>query len=227
MIRIFAGLALGLALAFTAVNVIPDRLPPWLGGRAPVLSVADATLEAIQRQSRLTVLTARLNATITSRQARLGGLLTATKTLIIPGTVRYEVDLSGLRLENMRWNPADQSLTIFAPRPQIAGPEVDLTRTVEYKDGALLLSLTNVEAAFDKANREAVIDSMQKQAASRTLVDLADEAARDTIGQLFRLPLVTAGHTDAKVKVTFVLPPRKTPLTTPPATTPAQTGPKD
>jgi hypothetical protein len=210
------GLVLGLALAFTAVNFIPDRLPPWLGGRPPVLSVADATLQAIQRQSRLTVLTARLNATITSRQERLGGLLTASKTLIIPGTIRYEVDLAGLKLEDMRWNPADQSLTIFAPRPKIAGPEVDLTRAVEYKDGALLLSLTNVEAAFDKANREAVSASMQKQAAAQTLVDLADEAARDVIGQLFRLPLVTAGHSETKVKVTFVQPPRKTPLTTPP-----------
>lgn len=216
MIRVAIGLVLGLVIAFTAVNFLPDRLPTWLGGRPPVLSVADATLQAIQRQSRLTVLTARLNATITSRQARLGGLLNASKTLIIPGTIRYEVDLAGLKLEDMRWNPADQSLTIFAPRPKIAGPEVDLTRAVEYKDGALLLSLTNVEAAFDKANREAVMASMQKQAAAPTLVDFADEAARDVIGQLFRLPLITAGHSEAKVKVTFVQPPRKTSLTTPP-----------
>lgn len=216
MNRIIIGLVLGLVLAFAAINIIPDRLPGWLGGRPDVLSVADATLEAIQRQSRLTVLTARLNATITSRQTRLAGLVNASKTLIIPGTIRYEIDLSGLKLENMRWNKVEQTLTIFAPRPQIAGPEVDLTRATEYKDGALLLALTNVESEFDKSNRAAVIDTMRKQANSRTLVDLADEAARDTIGQLFRLPLITAGHSEAKVKVTFVTPPRTRSLITPP-----------
>lgn len=220
MIRIAIGLAIGLVLAFAAVNLIPDRLPTWLGGRPDVLSVADSTLEAIQRQSRLTVLTARLNATITSRQSRLGGLVNASKTLIIPGTIRYEIDLSGLKLENMRWNKAEQTLTIFAPRPQIAGPEVDLTRATEYKDGALLLALTNVEDAFDTSNRAAVANTMRKQANSRTLIDLADEAARDTIAQFFRLPLVTAGHTETRVKVTFVRPPRKTPLTTPPVAGP-------
>lgn len=217
MIRITIGVVVGLVLAIASVNFLSDKLPSWLGGRPSVLSVADTTLEAIQRQSRLTVLTARLNATITSRQERLGGLVNASKTLIIPGTIRYEIDLSALKLENMRWNKAEQTLTIFAPRPQIAGPEVDLTRATEYKDGALLLALTNVEDVFDKSNRAMVSETMRKQALSRTLVDIADEAARDTIGQLFRLPLITAGHTDAKVKVTFVAPPRKTPLTTPPA----------
>lgn len=215
MIRIAIGLLTGLIFAFAAVNLIPDRLPSWLGGRPAVLTVADSTLEAIQRQSRLTVMTARLNSTITSRQQRLGGLLTASKTLIIPGTIRYEVDLAALRLDSMRWNEAEQTLTIFAPRPQIAGPEVDLTRAVEYKDGSLLLAFTNVEAAFDKANRASVAANMRAQANSRTLADLADKAARDAIGRMFLLPIVTAGHADARVKVTFVAPPRKA-LITPP-----------
>ncbi|MBB6226636.1 hypothetical protein FHS79_000794 [Polymorphobacter multimanifer] len=215
MIRVLLGLVAGLVLAFAAVTLIPEYLPSWLGGRAPVLSVADTTLQAIQRQQRLTVMTARLNSTITSRQQRLGGLLSASKTLIIPGTIRYEVDLSALKLETMRWNKEEQTLTIFAPRPVIAGPEVDLTRTTEYKDGALLLAFTDVEKAFDTANRAAVAANMRAQGASRGLVDLADEAARDTIGRLFLLPLITAGHADARVKVTFVTPPRPD-LTTPP-----------
>ncbi|WP_416909113.1 MAG: DUF4230 domain-containing protein [Polymorphobacter sp.] len=210
MIRLGLGLVLGLVLAFLAVNQLPERLPSWLGGRPDVLSVADATLTAVKREARLTVFTARLNATITSRTSRLGGLIKASKTLIIPGTIRYEVDLSGLSLDDMRWNRAENSLTIFAPRPQIAGPEVDLARAVEYKDGAFLLAVTDVEAAFDEANRKAVAATMREQAAARVLVDLADDAARDVIGEMFRLPLATAGHPDTKVKVTFVAPPRKT-----------------
>lgn len=215
MIRVALGVVVGLVLAFAAVTLIPERLPAWLGGRASVLSVADTTLQAIQRQQRLTVMTARLNSTITSRQQRLGGLLSASKTLIIPGTIRYEIDLSTLRLKTMRWDEKKQTLTIFAPRPQIAGPEVDLTRANEYKDGALLLALTNVEQAFDTANRAAVASNMRAQGNSRALVDLADDAARDTIGRLFLLPLITAGHADAKVKVTFVAPARDN-LITPP-----------
>jgi hypothetical protein len=208
MTRIFIGFIVGLSLAFGAVTLIPEWLPSWLGGRAPVLSVADTTLQAIQRQQRLTVMTARLNSTITSRQQRLGGLLSASKTLIIPGTIRYEVDMSALKLETMRWDKEAQTLTIFAPRPVVAGPEVDLTRTTEYKDGALLLAFTDVEKAFDTANRAAVTANMRAQGSSRGLVDLADDAARDTIGRLFLLPLITAGYKDAKVKVTFVAPPK-------------------
>ncbi len=215
MIRLSLGFVAGLILAFVAVTRLPDSLPTWLGGRPGVLTVADSTLQAIQRQSRLTVMTARITSTITSRQQRLGGLLSASKTLIVPGTIRYEVDLAGLKLENMRWEEKAQILTIFAPRPQIAGPEVDLTRTTEYKDGAFLLALTNVEQDFDTANRAAVAANMRAQAQGRSLVDLADDAARDSIGRMFLLPLIIAGHADARVKVTFVAPPRKA-LTTPP-----------
>ncbi|GGI69079.1 hypothetical protein GCM10007973_02730 [Polymorphobacter multimanifer] len=197
MIRVLLGLVAGLVLAFAAVSPIPRCVPSWRGSRGPAHSDADTTLQAIQRQQ------------------RLGGLPSASKTLIIPGTIRYEVDLSALKLETMRWNKEEQTLTIFAPRPVIAGPEVDLTRTTEYKDGALLLAFTDVEKAFDTANRAAVAANMRAQGASRGLVDLADEAARDTIGRLFLLPLITAGHADARVKVTFVTPPRPD-LTTPP-----------
>jgi hypothetical protein len=201
------GLFAGLALAIAALNLLPDRLPHWAGGRPPVLSVAGTTLNAIQRQPRLTIMTARLTGTVTSRQERFGGLLSASKTLIIPGTIRYEIDLTALDARTMRWDRAANTLTIFAPRPLVAGPEVDLTAMQEYRDGRLLLSLTSAEAALDAANRAALIADMRAEAASEAMAELADTAARDAIRRLFLMPLIAAGHEEVQVKVTFVAPP--------------------
>jgi hypothetical protein len=209
MIRIILGLAIGAGLIIAGLNFAADRLPPWLGGREAPLTIALSSLESVQRQSRLIVLTARFSSVITSRIERLGGMVSATKTLIIPGTIRYELDLSTLQLETMRWDVESRTLTIYAPRPQIAGPEVDLSATREFKDGALLMALTNVEDRLDVANRAAVANDMRKQAQSPTIVRLADEAARDAVQRMFLLPLLAAGHDDAKVKVTFVAPPPK------------------
>ena len=213
MIRILIGLALGAGLVIAGLNFAADKLPPWLGGRDAPLSIVATSLESVQRQSRLIVLTARFNAVITSRSERLGGLVSASKTLIIPGTVRYELDLSGLKVETMRWDVPSRTLTIYAPRPRPAGPEVELTAIREFRDGALLMALTSVEARLDAANRQAVAADMLTQATAPTIARLADEAARDAVQRMFLLPLVAAGHEDARVKVTFAAPPPTSTIT--------------
>ncbi|WP_439532113.1 DUF4230 domain-containing protein [Polymorphobacter sp.] len=203
MIRVLLGLAIGAGLVIAGLNFASDRLPAWLGGREAPLSIAATSLESVQRQSRLIVLTARFNSVITSRSERLGGLVSASKTLIIPGTIRYELDLSTLKVETMRWDVPTRTLTIHAPRPQPAGPEVDLPAAREFSNGALLMALTNVESRLDAANRAAVAADMRAQAQAPAIARLADEAARDAVQRMFLLPLVAAGYDDARVKVTF------------------------
>ena len=57
-------------------------------------SVASASLKGMREQNRLTAFAANYSAVVTSEQKRFG--LTARKTLIMQGMVRYEVDLSKL-----------------------------------------------------------------------------------------------------------------------------------
>ncbi len=201
------GLLLGLGIAAGGARLLPDRWPAWLGGREDPFTVALSSLVAVQRQSKLVVLTARFSSVITSRQQRLGGLLSASKTLIIPGIVRYEVNLAALDRSRLLWDRPSATLTIFAPRPVVAGPEVQLAQAREYRDGTLLMALTNAEEALDAANRAAVGADMLAQARAPVLAGMADEAARDAIQRFFLLPLHASGNTQAKVKVTFVVPP--------------------
>ena len=69
------------------------------------MAIADATLLSVREQGRLTVFAARFVAIVTASESRLG--LTARKTLIMPGTVRYGVDLSRLRRAASRLGRGD------------------------------------------------------------------------------------------------------------------------
>ena len=46
-------------------------------------------------------------------------------TLIMPGNVRYEVDLSRLNLDDVRWDEATKTLAVRLPPISVAGPEID------------------------------------------------------------------------------------------------------
>src|SRR3546814_13324909 len=58
------------------------------------VTIANSSLQGLQEQNRLSAFAARYVAVVTSKQSRLG--LTAEKTMIMPGMVRYEVDLGKL-----------------------------------------------------------------------------------------------------------------------------------
>src|SRR3546814_10165644 len=87
--------------------------------------------------------TARYVAVVTSTQSRLG--LSAKKTLIMPGTVRYEVDLAKLTPSDLSWDAATRSLTVTLPPLRLAGPDIDLDAISEFRDGTIPLTLTNAE----------------------------------------------------------------------------------
>ena len=57
-------------------------------------TIASASLESMRAQNRLTVFAARYVSVVSSQQQRLGGLVSSERTLILPGDVRYELDLS-------------------------------------------------------------------------------------------------------------------------------------
>jgi len=171
----------------------------WQRGYEPETVVA-ASLQGLQEQNILVPFTARYVAVVTSTQSRLG--LSAKKTLIMPGTVRYELDLAKLRQSDLDWNAEAGTLTVTLPPLRLAGPEIDIDAISEFRDGAILLTLTDAEKTLDDANRRAAQDELIKQARGSTPMRLAQGAARTAIEQSFAMPLRAAGI-DAKVTARF------------------------
>nr|WP_243843453.1 DUF4230 domain-containing protein [Sphingomonas vulcanisoli] len=154
-------------------------------------SIARASLEAVREQNELVPFAARFVAVVTSEEKRFG--LSAQKTLIMPGTVRYAIDLSKLRQRDVVWNSITKTLTVTLPPVQIEGPEVDLVAIREYGQGGVLMALTSAEKDLDAANRKTGQAELLRQARDPMPMKLAQDAARSAIERSFALPLRAAG----------------------------------
>ena len=166
-------------------------------------TIANATLLSVREQGRLTPLAARFVAVVTSRESRLG--LEARKTLIMPGTVRYSVDLARLRRQSLEWDEPTRTLSVTLPPLEIAGPDIDLNEVQEYSEGGIVMALTDAERTLDQVNRRSAQDELMRQARDRTPTALARNAAMRSVARSFAMPLRAAGI-DASVAVRFVDP---------------------
>ncbi|MBA2467708.1 MAG: DUF4230 domain-containing protein [Sphingomonas sp.] len=191
---ILAAMLLGLLIGIAAVA---DRI---FGAPDPK-TIATSSLESMRAQNRLNVFAARYVSVTSSRQSRLG--FSAERTLILPGDVRYEVDLSKLQPDDVRWDAGSQTLRVRIPDVEVAGPEVNLTAAREYGDGKLLTTIFGGEEQLNQANRAAAVADLRKQAQAETPMRLARESARQAIERSFSMPLKAAGFADAKVVARF------------------------
>jgi len=194
LILLAAAALLALA-AWWAVSAWQD----WQRGYDPETVVA-ASLQGLQEQNVLVPFTARYVAVVTSTQSRMG--LSAKKTMIMPGTVRYELDLGKLKQSDLDWDAATNALTVTLPPLRLAGPEIDIDAISEYRDGEILLTLTDAERTLDAANRKRAQEELIAQAKGPTPMRLAQGAARTAVEQSFAMPLKAAGI-DAKVTARF------------------------
>src|SRR5918998_3650583 len=103
---ILAALVLGLLIGIAAVA---DRI---FGAPDPK-KIATSSLESMRAQNRLIVFAARYVSVTSSSQSRM--VFSAERTLILPGDVRYEVDLSKLQPDDVRWDAGSQTLRVRIP----------------------------------------------------------------------------------------------------------------
>ena len=164
------------------------------------VSIASSSLTSLQEQNRLTVFSASYNATVTTRLTKLG--LSARKTLIMPGTVRYELDMAKLGAEDVRWDARDETLYVEMPAIEIARPEVHIEQIQTYDDGGLLIALTDAEKVLDQANRKKGVEELRRQAQNPVQMRLARESARRAVRHNFAIPLQAAG-VEVKVDAFF------------------------
>ena len=198
LIAIFAiAVALVLGVVLGTATGIADRI--FGGPKAE--TIASASLESMRAQNRLIAFVARYVSVTTSTTSRFG--FSAKRTLILPGDVRYELDLSKLRPKDVSWDASSHTLQVRLPEVEIAGPDVDLTSAQEYGEGGVLTALTNADETLDQANRATAVSDLRKQASAEVPMRLAHEAARQAVERSFAMPLVAAGFKDAKVVARF------------------------
>jgi hypothetical protein len=182
------------------VGMASDIAGRIFGGPKPE-TIASASLQSMRAQNRLIAFVARYVSVTTSTTNRFG--LSAKRTLILPGDVRYELDLSKLEAKDVTWDDSTHTLSVRLPEIELAGPDVDLTAAQEYGEGGVLAALTNADEGLDSANRAKAIADLRKQAAGPLQMRLAHQAARAAIERSFAMPLAAAGIGDAKVVARF------------------------
>ena len=196
---------IGLVVLAMVVGILAgaaSRLGDVLFGQGPdPETIATSSLQSMRAQNRLTVFVARYVTVTTARQSRLG--FSAERTLILPGLVRYEVDLSKLQPNDVEWNGDSNTLRVRIPDIEIAGPEVDLAAAREYGDGELLTTIFGGEEKLEQANRAAAVADLRKQARAEMPMTLARQSARAAIERSFAMPLKAAGFEDVKVVARF------------------------
>src|SRR3954451_20448849 len=195
IVAIFVALELGVVVGTT--TGIADRI--FGGPKAE--TIASASLESMRAPNRLIAFAAPYVSVTTSTTSRFG--LSAKRTLILPGDVRYELDLSKLQPSDVTWDKTTTTLRVRLPEIEIAGPDVDLAGAQEYGQGGILSALTNANQQLDSANRAKAVADLRQQAQAAVPMRLARQAARSAIERSFAMPLAAAGFKDARVVARF------------------------
>jgi hypothetical protein len=193
VVALILGVLLGIATG------VADRI---FGGPNPE-TIATASLESMRAQNRLTVFAARYVSVVTSEQQRLGGLVSSERTLILPGDVRYELDLSKLEPKDVSWDGASHTLKVRLPEMEIAGPDIDINSVKQYGGGGVLSALTDADQQLDQTNRARAVADLRKQASAAVPMQLAHQAGRAAVERSFAMPLLAAGIKDVKVVARF------------------------
>jgi hypothetical protein len=186
------GLALGWALRHEPAAPGPDAE-----------AIATAALLSVRDAGRVVPFSARFVSVASASETHLG--LTARKTLIMPGIVRYGVDLARLRRSSLAWDETSRTLSVTLPPLELSGPEIDLNQVQESSEGGLVMALAGSERDLDSANRRAAQDELMRQAREPRPMQLARAAAMRDVARAFALPLRAAG-VEASVAVRFVDP---------------------
>jgi Protein of unknown function (DUF4230) len=197
LVLAMVAVALILGLVVGVTTGIADRI---FGGPNPT-TIASASLESMRAQNRLVAFVARYVSVTTSTTSRFG--FSSKRTLILPGDVRYELDLSKLQPGDVTWDAASHTLKVQLPEVEIAGPEVDLTAAQEYGEGGIVSAITNSDQSLDQANRARAVADLRKQASGEVPMRLARQAARQAVERSFAMPLLAAGFKDVKVTARF------------------------
>jgi hypothetical protein len=191
---LFGIVALGVGIAWGPQ--IADRLPAPVANFLTRISGNDdvvATLvTSVQKMNDLTVFGAQLFSIAKTEREGLIAPLDTTTYVIVPGSVRYVVNLSKLDRSAFTWDAKTSTLVAVLPDPQPTDVNVDGARAKVLVDGVDLTGGDERQRILQKSLAVAKADIATK-ARDPALMTSAKDAGRAALAQNFAAPLVAAG----------------------------------
>ncbi len=160
--------------------------------------IVQASLETLKEQQVLTPFIARYVAVVPQTTASAG----APQLLLVPGTVRYEVDVEGVRASDLEWNATTKELEIKLPKLRVNGPDIVHDAIARWRGGGKPVPLAKKGGGIDRASRRNAEAQLLEQARAKGPMEEAKAAVRAIVKRSFSTPLKSAG-VDAGVKVYF------------------------
>ena len=161
-----------------------------------------AAVLSLRREQKLLSYTWRGAVHVSAERSELLGLLTGTQDLTVPATVGYYVDLRRLQPEDVQFDGNTNRVNVHVPPLVLGEVAVQAERAVVRNGGSLTYSDRQVQE-LTRLNygrvREAVIAAAQE----RTLVAIAQEAARANVRHQFEVALEAAGTPNVLIEVSF------------------------
>lgn len=191
---LFGIVALGVGIAWGPQIV--ERLPTPVGNFLARISGNDdvvATLvTSVQKMNDLTVFGAQLFSIAKTEREGLISPLDTTTYVIVPGSVRYVVNLSKLDRGAFTWDGKTGTLVAVLPDPQPTEVNIDGARAKVLVDGVDLAGGDARQQILQKSLSVAR-DDIARKAREPALMASARDAGRTALAQNLAAPLVAAG----------------------------------
>ncbi len=180
----------------------------WLGWRAFYYQeegdpVGSAML-AFEKQNALTVFSSRFEVVAESEDTRgvLGvPILQSRQATIVPASVEYRLDLSGMDRGDFAWDAEGETLTVTLPQIQTSKPNIDEAQARVFTEGAWVTRDASTDLA--RNNSQQAERKASAFAKNPEILALAREGAVAAVQQNLAIPMQVAGYGDVKVDVRF------------------------
>jgi len=186
--------ALGVGIAFhePLIQKLPAPVGNWLHRIGGEQDVVATLVTSVQKMNDLTVFGAQLYSIVRTHHDGLIDALDTSTNVIVPGSVRYVVNLSRLTRANFNWDAKTRVLVVVVPDPLPTEVNIDGARALVLVDGVDLASGDDRERILQKSLSVARSD-ISRKAREPLLMRSAKEAGRTALQANFAAPLVAAG----------------------------------
>ncbi|MXO66620.1 DUF4230 domain-containing protein [Altericroceibacterium endophyticum] len=159
------------------------------------------SLTAFEKRNELTVFSASLSPVVASTDSRLFGAIKSRQVAVIPAQVNYTLNMGAVDASRLRWNEANDTLSVQLPPVQVGKPNLDSARAQYLREGIWITS--DAQDKLTRDNTRLAEQQAVKQAANPVLMDLARTAAKEAVYQNLAIPLQVAGYGDVKIQIRF------------------------
>jgi type II secretory pathway pseudopilin PulG len=169
---------------------------------AQAQGIARVLSATFSEQNRLQVGEVRGALDVTSVDPGLFEALRSTQRATLPYSVQYTMDLSGLDLDDFRWDANSRTLTVVAPDVAPGEPNIDESRREVQRTSGLFVTR---QASENLSRRAAGLATTAAASRARRPEEMqkARENGRQALEGLIELPLAAANINNVDVVVRY------------------------